>query len=268
MADIDFESTPKGKSKDLKGFFKYVFDFNEDNKNDMLNMIQYTVLTIIPLLLVLKTTRTYVPEVDENKGTVELLAESIFQIVFIVLSFWFTHRIIAYIPTYSGIAYRDFNETCFILPFMFLLLTLQTKLGDKLRILSDRFLDLLEGKSSLKREGNTNMSDSGMGNTHQPSQADALGMSLGLTQPPLSLPHPQMTNIKSQTNEYELRNTNYNNGMSTMRGGGGGGAQVSNAINSMLGGGGGVSAASSGMAMGGGEPMAANEMGGMFGSTW
>jgi hypothetical protein len=267
MADIEFETTNKGKSKDLKGFFKYVFDFNEDNKNDMLNMIQYTILTIIPLLLVLKTTRTYVPEVDENKGTVELLAESIFQIVFIILSFWFIHRVIAYIPTYSGIPYRDFNETCFVLPFMFILLTLQTKLGDKLRILSDRANELWEGKKTLKREGNTNMSDVGMGNTHQPSQSDALGMSLGLTQPTLSLPHPQMTNNKSQTNEYELRNTNYNNGMATMRGGGGGGSQVSNTINSMLGVGGG---GDMGMAVAGGmnEPMAANEMGGMFGSTW
>lgn len=265
MADIDFENTPsKGKSKDLKGFFKYVFDFNEDNKNDMLNMIQYTVLTIIPILLVLKTTRTYVPEVDENKGNFELLAESIFQIIFIILSFWFIHRVIAYIPTYSGVAYRDFNETCFVLPFMFILLTLQTKLGDKLRILSERALNLWEGKTSLNREGNTNMSDANaMGNTHQPSQADALGMSLGLQQPPMSLPHPQMTNIKSQTNEYELRNTTYNNGGSNMRGNGGGnGPQISNAINSMLGGGGGGN--------GGGmnEPMAANEMGGMFGSSW
>lgn len=267
MADIDFENAPsKGKSKDLKGFFKYVFDFNEDNKNDMLNMIQYTIMTIIPILIVLKTTRTYVPEVDENKGTVELLAESIFQIVFIILSFWFIHRVIAYIPTYSGVSYRDFNETCFVLPFMFILLTLQTKLGDKLRILTERAFELWEGKTSLKREGNANMSDS-MGNTHQPSQADALNMSLGLQQPPLSLPHPQMTNIKSQTNEYELRNATYNNGMQPMRGGGGGNTpQVSNAINSMLGGG---SAGGGGMMQGGmNEPMAANEMGGMFGSTW
>lgn len=266
MADIELESTSiKGKSKDLKGFFKYVFDFNEDNKNDMLNMIQYTILTIVPVLLVLKTTRTYVPEVDEHKGTFELLAESIFQIVFIILSFWFIHRVIAYIPTYSGIVYRDFNETCFVLPFMFILLTLQTKLGDKLRILSERATDLWEGKTSLKREGNTNMNQTegfGMGNVHQPSQSDALGMSLGLQQPPISLPHPQMTNIKAQTNEYELRNTSYNNGGATMRGGG---PQVSNAISSMLGGGGGNTG---GMMGGMNEPLAANEMGGMFGSTW
>lgn len=254
---MEFENTPsKNKSKDFMGFFRYVFDFNNDNKNDMLNMVQYTLLTIVPILLVLKTTRTYVPEVDEHKGSPELLAESAFQIVFIILSFWFIHRVIAYIPTYSGVPYRDFNETCFILPFIFILLTLQTKLGDKLRILSDRLLKLWNGEKSL-REGNTNMNNSnGAGNTHQPSQADALEMSLGLAQPNIGLPHPQMTSVKSQSNDFRLQ-TN--------------GPQMSNGMGNMMGGNQQQNnAPMQGQQMMGGmnEPMAANEAGGLFGSTW
>jgi len=259
MADSEFENTSsKNKSKDFMGFFRYVFDFNNDNKNDMLNMVQYTLLTIVPILLVLKTTRTYVPEVDEHKGTVELLAESAFQIVFIILSFWFIHRVIAYIPTYSGVPYRDFNETCFVLPFIFILLTLQTKLGDKLRILSDRAVKLWNGEKSL-REGNTNMNNSGNqqgGNQHQPSQADALEMSLGLAQPNMGLPHPQMTSIKSQTNDFRLQNN---------------GHQMSNDMGNMMGGNQHMNNGQmQGQQMMGGmnEPMAANESGGLFGSTW
>ena len=95
--------TAKDTSKETLGFFKYVFDFNDDNKNAMLNMLQYTILSIIPLFLVLKVTKNYVPEVDEYKGSLEILAESLFQIIFIVLSFWFINRIIFYIPTYSGV---------------------------------------------------------------------------------------------------------------------------------------------------------------------
>ena len=134
--------TAKDTSKETLGFFKYVFDFNDDNKNAMLNMLQYTVLSIIPLFSVLKVTKNYVPEVDEYKGSLEILAESLFQIVFIVLSFWFINRIIFYIPTYSGENYKDFNEITYILSFVFILLTLQTKLGDKIRILSERVMEL------------------------------------------------------------------------------------------------------------------------------
>ena len=39
--------TAKDTSKETLGFFKYVFDFNDDNKNAMLNMLQYTILSII-----------------------------------------------------------------------------------------------------------------------------------------------------------------------------------------------------------------------------
>jgi hypothetical protein len=193
--------TAKDTSKETLGFFKYVFDFNNDNKNAMLNMLQYTVLSIIPLFLVLKVTKNYVPEVDEYKGSLEILAESLFQIVFIVLSFWFINRIIFYIPTYSGENYKDFNEITYILSFVFILLTLQTKLGDKLRILSERVMELWSGENNAKNDEKAKNIKVSQPLSHQPSQADYLG-----SMPPMMPPPPpaQMTNMKSQTNEYAL----------------------------------------------------------------
>ena len=35
-------------------FFKYVFNFDDDNKSEMFNLFQYSFLAIIPLVLVLK----------------------------------------------------------------------------------------------------------------------------------------------------------------------------------------------------------------------
>lgn len=193
--------TAKDTSKETLGFFKYVFDFNDDNKNAMLNMLQYTVLSIIPLFLVLKVTKNYVPEVDEYKGSLEILVESLFQIIFIVLSFWFINRIIFYIPTYSGENYKDFNEITYILSFVFILLTLQTKLGDKLRILSERVMELWSGENNAKNDEKAKNIKVSQPLSHQPSQADYLG-----SMPPMMPPPPpaQMTNMKSQTNEYAL----------------------------------------------------------------
>lgn len=196
----DVSETLKDSSNKTMGFFNYVFDFDTENKNDILNMLQYTVLSIIPLILVLKVTRTYVSDADEEKGSLELLAESLIQIIFIVLSFWFINRIIQYIPTYSGYPYKQFNETTFILGFMFILLTIQTKLGEKIRILSDRVLELWTGASTLaeKKESNVKVHQP---LSHQPSQADHLQgpMMMGLAPPP-----PQMTSMKSQTTESQL----------------------------------------------------------------
>jgi len=144
----NLDETTKNSSKNIGGFFKYIFNFEEDNKNNIINIIQYTCLAIIPLLIVLKITRTYVPEVEEEKGSLELLVETLLQIIFIMLSFWFINRMIYYIPTYSGVNYKEFNEIEFIIPVVFILLTMQTKLGDKLRILTDRTILLWNGYNS------------------------------------------------------------------------------------------------------------------------
>jgi hypothetical protein len=191
-----------------KGFFKHVFNFSESNKAFMLNMIQYTVLAFIPVILVLKVTKTYVPEADEKKGSVELLAESLFQVIFIVLSFWFINRIITFIPTYSGKPYKEFNETTFIVGFIFILLTLQTKLGEKISILTDRVMDLVNGDASL----NDNKQKQGNVRVKQPFSTIAQGnadMNMQNIQNIQSMmPAPVMTNHKAVTNEYSLNSMN------------------------------------------------------------
>lgn len=200
--------TAKDGSKETIGFFKYVFNFDDDNKNAMLNLLQYAILTIIPVMLILKVTRTYVPEIDEDKGSLEIFAESMFQVVFIFLSLWFVNRMIFYIPTYSGKSYREINEVCFILPFMFILLTIQTKLGEKLNILSERAMSLWTGENSAKdNKKNANVKVK-QPLSHQPSQADNLqypgGMLPGMPPPPA-----QMTSMKSQTTENMMPKQQY-----------------------------------------------------------
>jgi len=138
-------------SSESLGFLKYVFNFDEENKNSMMNMIQYTILSIIPVLITLRLIKHIIPEEDETKGSLEIVLESVGQIILIVLAIWFTNKIIRYIPTYSGEHYGKFNETNFIIPFIIILATMQTKLGAKLNILIDRVIDLWHGK----KEGNT-----------------------------------------------------------------------------------------------------------------
>ena len=72
-----------------KGFFEYVFNFDSDTKSNLLNIIQYIVLILLPLGGLDYLMKNIFPDADEKKGTVELLGEilgqTILTIVLIVL---------------------------------------------------------------------------------------------------------------------------------------------------------------------------------------
>ena len=65
------------------------------------SMIQYTILAIIPVLIILKLTKHIIPEEDESKGSLEIVLESAGQIIIIMLAIWFTNKIINYIRLYG-----------------------------------------------------------------------------------------------------------------------------------------------------------------------
>ena len=168
------------QSKEPMSFINYVLTLDEDNKIDLLNIIQYTVLAIIPIILILKAVKHFVPEEDESKGNLEILLESVGQIIFMLIGLWFTDRIIRYFGTYSGKEYQAFNSITFILPFLLIISTMQTKLGSKINILIERTMDLINGnneaKENVKQEKNVKVSQPIAGQ-HQPSQSDTLDTS-------------------------------------------------------------------------------------------
>ena len=137
--------------KSAGGFFKHVFNFEDESKSEMSNIVQYSILSLLPIVLLNKSMQKYVPEADDKKGSLEVLAEIVLQVVYMFLGLLFIHRIITYIPTYSGVNYPDFNVIFIILAVLMILLSLQTKLGDKVSILVDRVGDLWEGKSGDKK---------------------------------------------------------------------------------------------------------------------
>jgi len=177
----------KDAPKSTMSFIKYVFNFDDDNKSAMLNMFQYSFLAIIPIMIVLKAIQKYVPEEDEKKGSVEILAESLTQILFILIAFWLIHKIVTFVPSYSKVDYKEVNMISALLPFLFLLLTMQTKLGAKINILMDRLFTRI----GLNKPPPPQQKQGG-GGGHQPSQADYLDTSkiVPVTQnnQPLSIP--------------------------------------------------------------------------------
>lgn len=140
----------KNMSKN-SGFFNHVFDFSNDSKDEISNIVQYAVLAIIPVVVLNKLTQKFVPEADDEKGNVELLAEVVLQIVGMFVGMLIIHRMITYIPTQSGVKYSDFNVTSIVLATLVIVLSLQTKLGEKVSILVERVIELWEGPSDIKK---------------------------------------------------------------------------------------------------------------------
>ena len=186
------------------GFFKHVFNFNDESKSEMMNIVQYAVLALIPVIILNKAMQKYVPEADEEKGNFELLAEIIGQVTVMFLGILIIHRIITFIPTYSGDKYVDFSATNIILAMLVIILSLQTKLGEKVSIIVDRIMEVWEGPKD-KKKGNK-----GQGNVKvsQPISQNSFAQSSGSTSIS-SLPQQQQSTqqLPDYNNMYQQDST-------------------------------------------------------------
>ena len=160
-----FEETAKSITS-KNGFIKHVFNFEDDSKSEMLNIIQYSLLAIIPIIILNKLSQKFVPEAEEEKGSFEILAEVVVQVLVIFLGLLLINRIITYIPTYSGMKYPEVNIIYIILAVLMITLSLQTKLGEKVGILTDRVMQLWDGYGEMNQQGNGkgNANGNGKGN--------------------------------------------------------------------------------------------------------
>ena len=86
----------------------------------------------------LKLLKMFTPIEDPSKGSVELLVEVVAQLLVIVTAMYFIHKMIVYLPTYSKRAYENVNLLTMIIPFVFILFTLETNIGDKVNTLLER----------------------------------------------------------------------------------------------------------------------------------
>ena len=136
-----------------EGFVAHVFNFDEDSKMEMMNIVQYTLVGVLPVILLNKTMQKYVPEADDEKGSAELLAEVAIQLIAMFIGMLITHRIMTFVPTYSTVKYEKISIIQIVIAVLMITLSLQTKLGEKVSILFDRISDAIMGKS---REGMEN----------------------------------------------------------------------------------------------------------------
>lgn len=139
-----------------KNFFKHVFNFDDESKSDILNIIQYALIAIIPVVILNKTIGKYVPESDDRKSSLEISAEIVIQIIVTFMGLLLIHRAITFIPTYSEAKYPEFQMIYIILAILMITMSLQTKIGEKVSVLVDRVMELWDGKTDSKKKNGKN----------------------------------------------------------------------------------------------------------------
>jgi len=172
-----------------KGFFSYVFNFDDNNKALLANLFQYTFIAIPLVIVILKLINYYTPEEDESKGTLEIMAQVFVSVALILFAIWFINKIVRYVPTASKVPYPIFNEVNFMVPLLIILFTMHTKLGAKINILVERVVDLYDGRTNLKssksKKDYKTTQPIAQSPSHQGSRADYSNNSM--PQPPLGV---------------------------------------------------------------------------------
>ncbi len=140
------------ETSDKNGFVGHVFNFNANAKEEMMNIVQYAVIAIIPVVLLNKSIQRFIPEVDDEKSSLEIGVEVLVQVVVMFLGIFFIDRLVTFVPTYSTKKYESLSVTNITLSMLVITLSLQTRLGEKVSILADRVGEMWSGEPKKKKK--------------------------------------------------------------------------------------------------------------------
>jgi hypothetical protein len=191
-----------GDSSTKKTFIGHVFSSNEEDKAEFMNIIQYGIYALIPVVVLNKLIQRFIPEADPEKSSLELLLEIFIQVIVIFCGIIVIHRVITFFPTYSGFKYENLALTNVILAFLVVVMSIQSKLGIKANILVDRISELWNGREpeDRKRSVKNGVRVSKPMSGHSPSQADYLD---GPVQNDIFPPAAMSSQRPSSTDSYD-----------------------------------------------------------------
>jgi len=144
-----------GGDKIPRTFFNHVFSTTDESKAEIINVMQYAFLGLIPIVLLNKGIQRFIPEAKTEKSSIELILEIGLQMAVLFIGILLIHRVITYFPTYSGYPYETLVFTNVILAFLVIVLSIQTRMGLKVNILLDRLETYWNGDDYEDEEEST-----------------------------------------------------------------------------------------------------------------
>ncbi len=159
------DSLPKPSNVIKTGFIKHLTRFDAETKSELSNLLQYLIIIVIPIYLFNRFVNGIIPVFDEKKGNIELLGEVIMQVVSLLLGFYIIHRVVLYIPTFSGNSLLDVNLMNVALIIIFS--GLNSENGKKINEVYNRLSAAWNGKKAEDNKA-TNPGDKSVVKVSQP----------------------------------------------------------------------------------------------------
>lgn len=122
-----------------QGFFTYVFKLSKFKQEDLMNIVQYTLLSIVPVVLFIYFTKKYFPSLEETDSSLYIFTVTVIELIFMIIGIFFIDRIINYIPTYSGKYYETINLTTIVVIFVLFMLITETGFKKRTLVMLERF---------------------------------------------------------------------------------------------------------------------------------
>lgn len=223
--DILSDSTSNNSSN--VGFFEHMSNFDDQTKSDLLNMFQYTLLLIIPVILLDKAIGDLFTHDTDDKHAFELVFEVVTEVVLLIVGMYVSHRLVSYVPTYSGQSYKTVSFTSVLLVFVFIVTMFQTSLREKVDALVERVYYYIAGllgvetftgnnsnsPTSIQNNNNGNSGNNGNQNVNQHVSNSASGMHVNTNPNSTAISQlPTTNNLPNPPQPSHQGNVNVSNG--------------------------------------------------------
>jgi len=137
------------KTTTKQGFFSYVFKLSKFQQSELLNFLQYSIVCIIPVLLLFFYVKKYSFRATYLNSSVYILSITLFSVFLLLTGVFFIDRIINYIPTLSGVYYSVVNLTNISILLIMSLILIRLGYLERTSILLYRFDNFFNRMLSL-----------------------------------------------------------------------------------------------------------------------
>ena len=135
---------------DTKSFIDHMTRFDENTKSNIMNILQYALLCVVPIIIFKKAVTPLFPPVEETKGSLEISVEVALQIASVFIGLFLIHRLVTFVEPYSGKNYPEMNLIHIALCLLFIVMTFETQIAEKVDILVERLYVLWNGEASYE----------------------------------------------------------------------------------------------------------------------
>jgi len=142
---------------ELKTTIKFTEHIFDGSGNKIMNSIQYTAMSIIPLLLVNQLLETQLPAFSPNTPPLSMIIETIVHIIVLLIVLYFVDRTVRYFPSSSGDKYGEVSfETIGLLLVLLIVNSNNSHLGKKVIHLTHHIKERFTNREGLTNKDTEN----------------------------------------------------------------------------------------------------------------